>query len=175
MFKKIIILSIAALLGGGAIFYALNSKDDYDASKYSAYVPAAFTVGSTLEFTLPDQFGKQHTLENDTKKLVFTFEKDAAHIMKDFLQQEEKGFLNKQSALYIADISPAPVFIRNAFIIPDLKKSPYPVLLIYEEETAKNFRYDSKSEAIKIVTLENKTVTDIRFVTTLQEFEEALK
>lgn len=175
MLKKIILLSIAVILIGGGTFYALNSKDNYDASQYSANLPAAFTIGSTLEFTLPDQFGNKHTLGNDTKKLVLTFEKDASHIMKDFLTQEEKGFLNKQSALYVADISSAPVFIRNAFILPDLQKSTYPVLLIYEEETAKKFRYDSKKEAIKVVTLDNKKVTDIRFVSTLKEFEEALK
>ncbi len=175
MFKKIILLLITVLIIGGGTFFALNSTDNYDGSKYSANVPAAFTVGSTLDFTLPDQFGKEVTLSNDTKKLVFTFEKDASHLMKDFLRQEEKGFLNKQHALYVADISPAPVFIRNTFIIPDLQKSTYPVLLIHEEEMAKKFRYDSKSEAIKIVTLENKTVTDIRFVNTLEEFEAALQ
>ncbi len=175
MFKKIILLLISVLLVGGGAFYVLNSKDNYDSSQYSADVPAAFSVGSTLDFTLPDQFGEKHTLGNDTKKLVFTFSKEASHIMKDFLKQEEKGFLNKQSALYIADISTAPVFIRNAFILPDLQKSTYPVLLVYKEEVAKTFRYDSKKEAIKIATLDNKKVTDIRFVSTLKEFEEALK
>ena len=175
MLKKIILLLVAVVLIGGGTFYVLNSKDNYDGSQYSAAVPAAFTVGSTLDFTLPDQHGKKHTLTNDTKKLIFTFEKDASHIMKDFLKQEEKGYLNNQSALYVADISTAPVFIRNAFILPDLQKSTYPVLLIYEEEVAKNFRYDSKKEAIKVVTLDNKKVTNIQFVSTLKEFEDALK
>ncbi len=175
MIKKIIILLIIALLLAGGTFYVLNSKDHYDGSQYSAKVPAVFTVGSTLDFTLPDQHGKTHVLGNDTRKLILTFAKDASHIMKDFLKQEKKGYLNNQSALYIADISTAPVFIRNAFILPDLQKSSYPVLLIYEEETAKRFRYDSKKEAIKIVTLDHKKVTNIKFVSTLKEFEDALK
>ena len=175
MLKKIILLFVAVALIGGGTFYILNSTDNYDASKYSTTVPAAFTVGSTLEFTLPDQFGKEHVLSADTKKLIFTFAKDASHLMKDFLNQEEQGYLNNQSALYVADISTAPVFIRNVFILPELQKSTYPVLLIHEEETAEKFRYDSKKEAIKVVTLDNKKVTNIQFVSTLKEFEDALK
>jgi hypothetical protein len=175
MLKKISLALALVLIIGGGTFYFLNSKDNYDASQYSAYVPAAFSVGSKLDFTLPDQYGEKHTLNNDTKKLILTFAKDASHIMKDFLKQEEKGYLNKQSALYIADISTAPAFIRNVFILPNLQKSSYPVLLIYKEEVAKNFRYDSKKEAIKVVSLDNKKVTKIQFVSTLKEFEDALK
>lgn len=174
MLKKIILLLVIVVIIGGGAFYVINSKDNYDGSQYSVNVPAVFTVGSTLDFTLPDQFGKDHTLGNETEKLIFTFAQDASHLMKDFLTQEEKGYLNKQSALYVADISSAPVVIRNMFILPDLQESTYPVLLIYEEEMAQKFRYDSKKEAIKIVTIENKKVTDIKFVTTLKEFEEAL-
>ncbi len=175
MFKKIVILLVIALVIGAGIFYVLNSKDDYDGSQYSASVADKFIVGSEVDFTLPDQFGKKHQLSNDTKKLIFTFARDSSHIMVDFLKQEEKGYLNKQSALYIADISTAPVIIRNLFILPELQKSTYPVLLIHEEDVAKKFRYDAKKEAIKIVTLDNKAVTNIQFVATLKEFEEALK
>ncbi len=174
MFKKIVLGLLLIFLIGGGLFYALNSKDDYDSSQYPVYVPAAFTVGSTLDFSLPDQFGEKHALTNETKKLIFTFSKDSAHIMKSFLQQEENGYLNKQSALYIADISTAPTMIRNVFILPELKKSTYPVLLIFEEDVAKKFRYDSQQDAIKVVTLEEKKVKSIEFVKTLEEFKMAL-
>ncbi len=174
MFKKITLVLLALLVISGSIFYFLNSKDNYDVSKYSALVPDAFTTGSILDFTLPDQFGKTHSLNANTKTLVFTFARDSSHTMTEFLREKEDGYLNRKSAYYIADISTAPVFVRNAFIIPELQKSPYPVLIIHEEKIAEKFRYDAKKEAIKIVTLENKKVTDIQFVTNLKEFEEAL-
>ncbi len=175
MLKKIIFALIALFAISAGAFYFINATDNYDASNYSATVPDTFTIGSTLDFALPDQFGKTHSLNPNTKTLVFTFAKDSAHIMKDFLREKEDGYLSQKSTYYIADISTAPVFIRNAFIIPDLQKSPYPVLLIYNEEIATKFRYDAKKEAIKVVTLDNKTVTDIQFVTTQAEFEAALK
>ncbi len=175
MFKKITLVLLALLVISGSTFYFLNSKDNYDVSKYSASIADKFSVGSTLDFTLPDQFGKTHSLNADTRTLVFTFARDSSHMMTAFLREKEDGYLNKKSAYYIADISTAPVFIRNVFIIPELQKSPYPVLIIYEEEIATKFRYDAKKEAIKVVTLENKKVTNIQFVTNLKEFEEALK
>lgn len=175
MLKKIALALLALFVISASAFYFINSTDNYNASNYSATVPDTFTIGSTVDFILPDQFGKKHSLNPDTKTLVFTFAKDSSHIMKDFLRDKEEGYLKQKSAYYIADISTAPTFIRNAFILPDLQKSPYPVLLVYEEEIATRFRYDAKKEAIKVVSLENKKVTDIQFVTTQEEFEAALK
>ncbi|PHS26121.1 MAG: hypothetical protein COA83_03530 [Methylophaga sp.] len=174
MLKKVSLALLALFVISAGAFYFINSTDNYDGSNYSATVPDTFTVGSTLDFTLPDQFGTAHSLKPDTKTLIFTFAKDSAHIMKDFLMDKEDGYLSQKSAYYIADISTAPVLIRNAFIIPSLQKSPYPVLLVYEEETATKFRYDAKKEAIKVVTLENMKVTNVQFVATLAEFEAAL-
>lgn len=175
MLKKISLVLLAFFVIAASAFYFINAKDHYDASNYSVTVPDIFTVGSTIDFTLPDQFGETHSLNPNTRTLVFTFAKDSAHIMKDFLRDKEDGYLSQKSAYYIADISTAPVLIRNAFIIPELQTTPYPILLVYEEETAEKFRSDAKKEAIKVVTLENKKVTNIQFVTTLEEFDAALK
>lgn len=174
MLKKSLLVLLALVIISAAAFYWLNSKDSYDPGKYSATIPAEFTIGSTLEFELPDQFEQSHRLHADTKTLVFTFSKDAAHIMKDFLRDKEDGYLKSKSAYYIADISTAPTIIKNVFILPELQKSTYPVLLVHEEEMAEKFRYDAEKEAIKVVTLDNKTVTNIQFVTTREEFENAL-
>jgi hypothetical protein len=64
-----------------------------------------------------------------------------------------------------------PVVIRNAFAMPDLKQSNYPVLLMYKDDIASKFRVEDKKDSIILVTLENKTVTDIKYATTKDELE----
>jgi len=39
--------------------------------------------------------------------------------------------------MFIADISPMPVGIRNTLALPDLKKSPFSGLLIYDKGVGK--------------------------------------
>ena len=163
--KKIILGILALLVIAGGIFYVMNAKNNYDSTKYSASVtPAPLKVDSEVDFTLPDQFDKAHTLEAGTKTLIMTFAKGSSHIVRNFLKEQPEDFLLMHEANYVADIHPMPVVIRNAFAMPDLKKSSYPVLLIYEEKISKMFKDPAHENEIMIVTLENKQVKAIDFV-----------
>ncbi len=174
--KKIIMAVLVLLLIGGGVFFFLNSKENYDPGKYSASVkPAPMVVNSHIDFTLPDQFDKSHSLEVATKKIIFTFAKKSAHIVRNFLKEKNADFLTINETLYIADIHPMPVVIRNAFAMPDLKKSEYPVILIYEEKISKLFADPKHKEDVMIVQLENKTVKDISFAKDLKELEAKFK
>lgn len=172
MIKKIVLGLLALLIIGGGAFFVLNAKDNYDASKYTA--SGSITKGATINFTLPDQFDKAHSLGDDTKTLIFTFAKATSHIVRDFLHTQPADFLSSRDAYYVADISPMPVVIRNAFAMPDLKKSDYPVILIYDGAIAKKFRDEAQKDAIMIVHLENKKVTDVSFVTDADALKSAL-
>ncbi len=162
MIKKILLTAILLLIIAGGAFFFMNSKDNYDASKYAA--TATMSEGESIDFTLPDQFDKAHTLSDNTKTLIFTFAKATSHIVRDFLQTQPDNYLSSRHAFYIADISPMPTVIRNAFAMPDLKKSAYPVILIYDGAIAAKFRDDAQKDAIMIVSLENKKITSIKFV-----------
>jgi len=174
MIKKIVLALILILVIAGGVFFFMNSNDNYDASKYSATVPA-MQEGSAINFTLPDQFDKAHTLSVDTKTLVFTFAKASSHIVRDFLQTQATDYLSARNAYYVADISPMPTVIRNAFAMPDLKKSAYPVILIYDATIAAKFRDDAQKAAIMIVSLDNKTITKIQYVNDTQALKAILK
>ncbi len=162
MIKKILLMAILLLLIAGGIFFFMNSSDNYDASKYSA-TASTIAEGESIDFTLPDQFDKAHTLSAETKTLVFTFAKATSHVVRDFLQSQPADYLSSRNAYYVADISPMPTVIRNAFAMPDLKKSAYPVLLIYDGTIATKFRDDAQKDAIMIVSLENKKITSVKF------------
>jgi len=172
MIKKLLLGLLALLIIAGGVFFFLNSKDNYDASKYMA--SGTIQKGETLNFTLPDQFDKAHTLGDDTKTLILTFAKATSHIVRDFLHTQPADYLSSRHAYYVADISPMPVVIRNAFAMPDLKKSAYPVILIYDASIAAKFRDEAKKDAIMIVHLENKKVTDVAFVDDADALKTAL-
>jgi uncharacterized protein YxeA len=169
MIKKIIlgILALIILAVGG--LFLLNGKDNYDASKYSTTATNGLNVGSKITFTLPDQFDKAHTLTNNTKKLILVFAKATGHTVKEFLKTKESDYLSQRNALFIADISPMPAVIRNTFALPDFQKSAYSVLLIYDGAIAKQLKNDTQADKIAVATLENGTITSIKFVSTAQE------
>ncbi len=174
MIKKILLTVILLLIIAGGAFFFMNSTDNYDASKYSA-TATTMAAGESIDFTLPDQFDKAHTLSNDTKTLVLTFAKETSHVARDFLQAQPADFLSSRSAYYIADISPMPTVIRNAFAMPDLKKSAYPVLLIYDGTIAAKFRDEAQKNSIMIVSLENKKVTSVKFADDADTLKALLK
>jgi hypothetical protein len=174
MIKKILALIVLLIIVAGGVFYITNFKDNYDASKYSAS-SSSKGIGSHIDFVLPDQFDKTHRLSDSTKTLIFTFAKATSHVVRDYLRGQSDDYLSLRDAFYVADISPMPIVIRNAFAMPDLKESAYPVLLIYDPAISAKFRDDAHKDEIMIMTLEDKTIKDIKFIKTADKLKEALK
>ena len=174
--KKTILAILALLIIGGGIFFFINVKDNYDPQKYSATVtPAPLKVGSKVEYTLPDQFDKPHSLEPGTKTLIMTFAKESSHVVRNFLKTKPDDYLLMHEAEYVADIHPMPTVIRNAFAMPDLRKSNYPVLLIYEKRVSELFKNPERADEIMVVTLKNQVVEAVDFVKDAKALEAKLQ
>ncbi len=172
--KKIILTIVALVIIAVGVLFVVNGKDNYDASKYSVTATNGINVGSKLSLTLPDQFDKAHTLSSDTKKIIFVFAKATGHTVKAFLKKQSKDYLESRKALFVADISPMPTVIRNTFALPDLKKSDYAVLLIYDKEIATTLKNEAKADMIAVADLEDKTIKNIQYFTTEEELISAL-
>ena len=173
--KKIIYTIISLAILAGITLYIVNSKDNYDASKYFAKATDGLKVGSTLELKLPDQFNKTVTLNSDIKKLIFVFSKNTGHIAREFFGNKDKEYLNSKKALFVADVSKMPVFIRNTFAMPDFKKSPYHILLIYEKKVANEFEKGIDKDKVIIITIDNKKITKVNYASNDKELEKLLK
>jgi hypothetical protein len=175
MIKKILLGLLALIVIGVVALFAINGKDNYDATKYSASATDGLNVGSKLEFTLPDQFDKPHSLTDDTKKVIFVFAKSTGHTVKEFLKKQPKDYLTKRDTLFVADISPMPTVIRNTFALPDFKKSDYSVLLIYDKNIAKSLKNEQKADKIAIATLKNKEIKAVKYISTPDELKAELQ
>jgi len=174
MIKKIILAVLALIIVGVGALFAINSKDNYDPNRYKAVATKGLSVGSKIDFTLPDQFGNSHSLTNNTKKVVFVFSKDMGHVSREYFKKHNKEFLPSKNALFVADISAMPAFIRNTFALPDFKKSPYSVLLIYDKNIAKIFKTNENKDKIVVAYLKNKKITDIKYATTQEELDKLI-
>ena len=174
MFKKIALVIVTLLLIGGGTLFAINGKDNYDATKYGANVSDGLNIGSHVSFTLPDQFDKSHKVGDDAKILILSFAKATGHTVKGFLSKQPKDYLASRNAFFIADISPMPTIIRNTFALPDLKKSAYSVLLIYDGEIAKKIKNEKQADKIAIATLNNGVIKNVKYISTEEELKTAL-
>ncbi len=130
---------------------------------------ATVTIGQPIQpLSLNDQFYVEHNVTSSTKKVIFTFKKASSHIVKDFLATQDADYLEKRDAMYVADVSAMPAFI-SFFVLPMLTSNEFPILVIEDEEQAEVYKNEEQIEAVMLVILENKVVTDIKYINSEEE------
>jgi len=175
--KKILLGLIALIVIAAGVLFGVNGTSNYDATKYSLSITPKdkpFGIGSTIDYVLPDQFDKAHKLSTATQKLIFAFTKDTGHIIKVFMMEKPEGFLQKKNAVIVADISAMPVVIQNTFALPDLRKSNYSMMLIYDKEMAKQLKEGQEASKVIVMTLDNKKVTKVELAGSEEELGKLL-
>ncbi|MGW8169757.1 MAG: hypothetical protein ACWGHH_07130 [Sulfurovaceae bacterium] len=174
MLKKISISIALLLLAIGAVFM-FNSSETFSKKGYFTKATNGLNTGSDIDFALPNQHDEVISLSDDTKKVIFVFAKSTGHIVKQYLSTQSSDFLESKDMLFVADISPMPVAIRNLMAMPDLKKSTFSVLLTFEPTLIQPFMDESKKDKIIIVMLDNKKITNVVYATNEKEFLEAIR
>lgn len=123
----------------------------------------SFNQNSNIgSFELTDQFDKKHTVNSDVKTMIVSFEKGTSADLNDFLATKEKGFLEANNAVFIADISGMPSIITKIFALPKMKKYNYNILLITDEEDK---RFLQQEEKLTVYKLNNGIVTSVQYIT----------
>jgi len=140
-----------------------------------APVESKSVVGGSLEsLSLNDQFEKPHTLEADTKKVIFAFSKDMGHMSNAFFEKQSPTYLTDHKAVFVADVSGAPSLIRSMFIMPGLKDFKHTVLIIEEKPVAAAYRDNNHTEELMILDVDNFIIKKIEFVKTEEALQKAL-
>jgi hypothetical protein len=67
-----------------------------------------------------------------------------------------------------------PSIIAKMFAIPDMQESKYPILLIKEEDNALRFRNEEQKDTVMIITLDNKIVKNVKFITNEIDLKKAI-
>ena len=138
-------------------------------------ISSGIIIGKELQsFTFKDQFDKDTSLLSSTKKVMFAFTKPTGHLTKMYMSDKKPDYLTSRDIIFVADISGMPSLIAKMFAIPDMKESKYPILLIKEKEKALRFRNEKHKDAVMIITLDNKIVKSVKFVTNEQDLKKEI-
>ena len=172
--KKIILGTVAILLLlSGCGDKKLKSEEQITIN--SGEISSGIVIGKELQaFTFKDQFDKDTSLSSSTKKVMFAFTKPTGHLTKMYMADKKPDYLTSRDVIFIADISGMPSLIAKMFAIPDMQESKYPILLIKEKEKALRFRNEKHKDAVMIITLDNKIVKNVKFLTNEQDLKKEI-
>jgi len=164
--KKILFGLVAALLLVGC-----SPKENTDTK-----VEAKIVIGNNLaDLKLNNQFEKEQALDKNTKKIIFAFSEDMAHLCNDYFVTQTPTYLNENKVQFIADVSAAPSIIRSMFIMPGLKDFKHIVLILEDEKTAMSFRAGVDVEKIIVAYLEDGKITQIKTISTEEELKSTIE
>lgn len=141
----------------------LGKKLLFSALLLAATFANALNIGDSVpSFEIKDQFEKMHKIAADTKTILVAADKDTSEILRDYFLAKDGNFLTTNKAYYVADISGMPSLISKFFALPKMKKYPFSVLLVDEEQTK---TFTKKEGNITVYTVNNGKITDIKYVT----------
>ncbi len=133
----------------------------------------ALNIGdSTPKFEIKDQFEKMHKISADAKTILVAESRSTSVIVREYLLTKDTNFLETNKAHYIADISGMPSLISKFIALPKMKKYPFSILLV-DEEQSKSFT--AKDDKITVYTISDGKVSDIKFIETAEELAAVFK
>lgn len=153
MFKKIVLATLLAL--------GLNA--------------ASLNIDSSIvDIKIKDQFDKVHTLNESVKTILFASDKGTSDMLRDYLLplSEKENVLEKNGAVYVADISGMPSLISKFIALPKMKKYPFSILLLDDSNKENFVKEDGK---IIVYSLENGKVVKIDKISSKEELANIIK
>ncbi|MFA5720698.1 MAG: hypothetical protein WC920_00310 [Aliarcobacter sp.] len=153
MFKKIVLATLLAL--------GLNA--------------ASLSIDSSIvDIKIKDQFDKVHTLNSDVKTILFASDKGTSDMLRDYLLplSEKENILEKNGAVYVADISGMPSLISKFIALPKMKKYPFSILLLDDSNKDNFVKEDGKIIVYSVV---DGKITNIEKISSKEELANIIK
>lgn len=134
-------------------------------------VNSPITTLDNYSYETPE--GRPMKIPHETKLIIVGFEKDTGATVNDFLNTKNKYYLQKNKAIFIADIHAMPSVITKMFALPKMKKYKHLIYLHYGKEFQKNTPY--KDDKITILRVKDRKIFDISFISTPKELQAAIE
>ena len=130
-------------------------------------------LGSTLKpFSLADQHGTFHKVDDGVRVIILTRDMAAGDIVNAALSNNGKSVLSKNNAVYMADVSGMPSFVRNLVALPKLKERPYPMLLDTDGDMSQQL--PSREKHATLIFLDKLQITAVEYLTNPETLPTAL-
>ncbi len=135
---------------------------------------APYSVGEKIEpMELVDQFGHKHHVPSMLELLIFASDKETSLIVHECLNKQNNEYLLTYKAAYIADISMMPTFVAEAFALPKMRKYPYRMLLIRDEEMG--LKFPALEQKITLIRLRGNVIQGIEYISSVNELQGAIE
>jgi hypothetical protein len=133
-----------------------------------------YQVGQSIKpVILNDQFGAIHNIDKMPRTIIMTFEKEPSDVLNEYLSKQPEGYLEKNNAVFIADISGMPAFVSKSFALPKMKEYKYKALLITDENEGAMYPYQEGQ--ITIIKTENNRIKSINFTDKLSQLNKMIE
>ncbi len=153
-----------------SLLFTLPSLGD----SYKTKVHKMIEQNSTIEpFTLNEQFGKEHTLENMPKLLICSFGKDTGVLISNYFNAQDTDYLAKYNVKLMADVSSVPSLLRSTFILPKIKKYNFEILISTDSKFSELF--PREEDKLTVLKLENGVVQETIFIRNEAELKEIIE
>lgn len=140
----------------------------------TAPAPDAGVAGNVLALApLRDQHGGISQLGPTTALLLLTRDMDGGSIAKEALADGGHQALTAARAVYVADVSRMPAFIRSAFALPAMRRRPYPVVLDETGRVTAALPY--RQGQVSVIRLDDHRITGVSFASSSAEVRAALQ
>ncbi|WP_198304252.1 hypothetical protein [Arcobacter vandammei] len=136
---------------------------------------APLALDSVVEnIKIKDQNEVEKTIDANVKTILFASDKKTSDLLRDYLLplSEKENVLEKNSAVYVADISGMPSLISKFIALPKMKKYPFSVLLL--DDTNKD-NFTKEDGKIIVYSLEGGKVSKIEKISTTEELANIIK
>ena len=84
----------------------------------------------TPTITVQDQHGKPVRVDASTQRLLFTAERGVNDMVSKVLAAQPVGVLDRQQAVYVADITAMPSIVTRLFALPRMRELPFSMGLV---------------------------------------------
>lgn len=153
MLKKILLASLLAL--------GLNA--------------APLAVDSVVDnLKIKDQNEVEKVIDTNVKTILFASDKSTSDMLRDYLLplSEKENILEKNSAVYVADISGMPSLISKFIALPKMKKYPFSILLLDDSNKENFVKEDGKIIVYSVV---DGKITNIEKISSKEELAKFIK
>lgn len=132
-------------------------------------------VGEKIkQFKVNDQFDTPQMIQESTEKIIFVFSKDKGHEVRNFLDKQSDDYLKSKNILFVADVSKMPSIIRW-FVLDSLDEYKFSIVLIEDEEIAKDYKDEKRVNQIMVINLNTFKVTGVDYFDDAEELQTLLE
>ena len=136
---------------------------------------APLTVESTItDLKIKDQHEVEKVIDTNVKTILFASDKSTSDMLRDYLLplSEKENILEKNGAVYVADISGMPSLISKFIALPKMKKYPFSILLLDDSNKENFVKEDGKIIVYSVV---DGKITNIEKISSKEELAKFIK